>query len=351
MIYNRRLVDTTRGIVSFTQSLSRKYLKSKQKGMMRVGSWFFLVWFTAFSLSVVPSVMAFEAKVRFAGLFSTNRLPTGVPQSFGRMNNLFYNHHRGGEQSNSTKDIGPSNALSYYLIWTPGMLQKTLMSFTALLVTRLSFSSYFDTLGTVLNTSSKKYVWSTLLDYFVLPLLSSACCGIQLIINFMVGAGGCAGFNKYLGPLRPYFLAILLFATSLSMPFEQHLPSLIVKLLLAFLPELLHLYDTRRSNQKATQKNILPIQAVVQMLVPTMGCVACINKINTSIQKDGLGFVIKSKSWLNHSEEGGRTQVTFVASSEEEAHSIAQTLMNAVVGAGFNPCTIETLTLKKVGNH
>lgn len=313
--------------------------------MTRVGLWFFLVWCTVLSLLVLPSVMAFEGKILFTGFSSTTRLPFGMPKSPGRIDNLLHNDLRGGEQSNNTKDIIPSNALSYYLIWTPGMLQKTLVSITALLVARLSFRSYFDTFGLVFEALSKKHVWSTLLDSFVLPLLSSACCGIQLVINAMVGAGGCAGFNKYLGPLRPYFLAILLFATSLSIPFEKNLGIPVVKVLLAFLPELLYLHDTRLSKQKAIQDNILPIQAVIQMLVPTMGCVACINKINASIQDKGLGFVIESKSWLNHSEKGGRTKVTFAASSVEDANHIAQALVNAVVGAGFNPCTIESLTL------
>jgi hypothetical protein len=283
--------------------------------MTRVGLWFFLVWCTDLSLLVLPSVMAFEAKKLITGFSSTRRLPFGMANSPERINNLFHSFLRGGEHSNNDKDSRQSNALSYYLIWTPGMLQKTLVSITALIVARLSFRSYFDTIGLVFEASSKKYVWSTLLDSFVLPLLSSACCGIQLIINAMVGAGGCAGFNKYLGPLRPYFLAILLFATFLSMPFEKNSATPVVKLLLAFMPELLYLHDTRLSKQKAIQDNILPIQAVIQMLVPTMGCVACINKINSSIQDKGFGFVIKSKSWLNHSEKGGRTKVTFAASS------------------------------------
>jgi hypothetical protein len=40
----------------------------------------------------------------------------------------------------------------------------------------------------------------------VLGLLSSSCCVLQLLLN--VFSLGCAGFNTWLGPLRPLMLAI-----------------------------------------------------------------------------------------------------------------------------------------------
>ena len=41
-----------------------------------------------------------------------------------------------------------------------------------------------------------------------LGLLSSSCCALQLLLNYL--SFGCAGFNTVLGPLRPQFLAITL---------------------------------------------------------------------------------------------------------------------------------------------
>ena len=119
-------------------------------------------------------------------------------------------------------------------------------------------------------------------DLFLLPLLSSACCGIQLVINALVGASGCAGFNKWFGPLRPYFLGCLFSTTAVSI-FRRHGNFRFVWLqcILAFLPELVHLWNLHGPQRQigATPSH------TVDLSIASMGCVACIKKAGRRIPK------------------------------------------------------------------
>ncbi|KAI2497583.1 hypothetical protein MHU86_16937 [Fragilaria crotonensis] len=90
------------------------------------------------------------------------------------------------------------------------------------------------------------WILATSMEMILLPLLSSACCSIQLLINVMVGAGSYAGFNKHLGPVRPYFLVMLLsvvvpmIVTRNVMSWPEH----VVQLFVAFLPELVRVWNS-----------------------------------------------------------------------------------------------------------
>jgi hypothetical protein len=72
-----------------------------------------------------------------------------------------------------------------------------------------------------------------------------------------------------------------------------------------------------------------------------MGCVACINKINNSIQQHCSQQVQECESWLDSS--GGRSRVKFGAKTKEEANEIAESVAQAIRNAGFDPCTIESM--------
>jgi copper chaperone CopZ len=308
-----------------------------------MGSAMLLVWFC-----FLFRAFAFEPKGRaILGFPKASRFPARLPTSFKVTKKSSHDSlriNRGGEGHSN------NDALSYYLLSSPRMFSKTLLSMAVLFSTRLAFRSYFDSVGpiSISTGASSSHMMAIVFNSVVLPLLSSACCGIQLIINSMVGAGGCAGFNKLLGPLRPYFLAVLLFATSMSIPMKRNMVALTAfKLLLAFLPELLHAYNNRQTKPTKAQLQNWPVHADVEMAVPTMGCVACINKINNSIQNRGLGRILDSESWLNESEKGGRSRVLFVASSEDDAAEIAGVLVDAVVEAGFDHSTIESLKLTR----
>ena len=54
------------------------------------------------------------------------------------------------------------------------------------------------------------------------------------------------------------------------------------------------------------------IRAQAEMIIPGMGCVACINKINKSLQ--GFTNLVGSEAWLVDS--GGKARVQYVVASE-----------------------------------
>ncbi|CAD7925268.1 unnamed protein product [Amoebophrya sp. A120] len=81
--------------------------------------------------------------------------------------------------------------------------------------------------------------------YSLLPLLSSACCAFQLLLNaFSIG---CAGFNTVLGPVRPFFLAITILSQVLmwysiekwSIQRDQAILATVLAVVLSLLPEAL----------------------------------------------------------------------------------------------------------------
>ena len=130
-----------------------------------------------------------------------------------------------------------ASTLSYYLLWSPGLLQRTVVIFVAMLSLQLYMGRHFS-VPAPLRVSATVSLFSHIWHVFLLPLLSSACCGLQLVINVLVGAGGCAGFNKRLGPLRPFFLGAMLSTAAVSViQRHAHVRLLIFQCFLAFLPE------------------------------------------------------------------------------------------------------------------
>ncbi|KAI2504748.1 hypothetical protein MHU86_9684 [Fragilaria crotonensis] len=258
-------------------------------------------------------------------------------------------HHsaRGGGE----KDAYLTN-LSYYLVWSPTFLPKTFASFFLLLFARPFLAHRVALPAAPFVTAHRRGMMSILatsMEMILLPLLSSACCSIQLLINVMVGAGGCAGFNKHLGPLRPYFLGILL-SVVVPMIVTRNVmswPKLVVQLFLAFLPELVHVWNSnpfhlafgrlRSSTKEKTDSTLVHAQA--EMVIPGMGCVACINKINNSLQQ--CEIVTGSEAWLEGS--GGKASVVYVVDSEAKAEDVAIQLANVVREAGFDQCLIGTV--------
>lgn len=248
--------------------------------------------------------------------------------------------------------LSASSTLSYYLVWSPNMLARTAASFVGLLALRHLFGdhlvSFLDSTGSTAATQgSSTLIIQRFFGMVILPLLSSACCSVQLLINFMVGAGGCAGFNKHLGPLRPYFLGALLssvvprIVTSAVGSWTR----LGTQVLLAFLPEIVHVWntspvinrvlrETRKKSNSASESGTF--KAEVELTIPGMGCVACINKINSSLQK--VSSVSDSQAWLE--DQGGKAKIQYTAGSDDDAQEKALKFAEAVRGAGFDPCTV-----------
>jgi copper chaperone CopZ len=233
-------------------------------------------------------------------------------------------------------------------------------SLITLMVLRQASKPFHDQLD-VLVEQTASLPFAFILQLVILPVLSSACCGIQLAINALVGAGGCAGFNKYLGPLRPYFLALLFFATATSVPYHQSRNVMIrwigysvLRWFVALMPEMVYLWNVRavaagnitRKRRAEHNGEADTLVTTIEMTIPTMGCVACINKIDASMRRCAPDQIKEAKSWLEPSKQGGRALVRAVASTKEEADRLAQTLVNAVRDAGFQTCALDSIQIE-----
>jgi hypothetical protein len=246
---------------------------------------------------------------------------------------------------------------------------------------------------------------------FVLPLLSSSCCIIQLAINMLVGAGGCAGFNTILGPVRPYLLAFL---TYMNVMTGATIKQWIFRYVIAFMPEGVyfwneyqklqwlkqapqHHHQQRRqqstsSSSSSSASSVLVgsadnnsyttgtrtttanLQATVIVDIPTMGCVACINKIESNLRQQLLSYYgsssrsssssssnddnsddnsnntnndttiqwIGATSWLETTtkKKGGRAKVDFYVDSPKDVTIISQKVVDIIEQAGFHGTTI-----------
>ena len=219
---------------------------------------------------------------------------------------------RGGGTRNSPEEAPinetpkASNVLSYYLLWSPGMFKKTVYSVLVLALLRLASIAPG---GVVLQYS----------EPVLLPLLSSACCGIQLVINALVGAGGCAGFNKYLGPLRPYFLALLFYTTLITLPIKSNTATIlmwtrttVLRWFIALMPEMVQLWNSHHvaasiQRHAAVTQNADSNHALyttIELTIPTMGCVACINKIDSSLRQCAQEWNKPSHGWNRREKVG-----------------------------------------------
>jgi len=262
--------------------------------------------------------------------------------------------------ASTTGDVVKKNA-NYQLVWSPNFWKKMAISMALWLVAyyilKKSSISLENTLFSNDVQSCHGQPITTVNGFLrvfpssvVLPLLSSSCCAIQLIINALSG-WGCAGFNTFLGPIRPILLPLLLISTWTLLP-QRPLGWTFVSLFLAFLPELVDIWNTTRS-QQWQKKNIVeptsivspfPMEAKLRLDIPSMGCVACVNKIDTSIRQSKSAANIRGEtSWLNDgSAKGGMAELSILAKTKEEIDTITEEVLAAISDAGFQ-CSVESL--------
>ena len=255
------------------------------------------------------------------------------------------------DEMSTTKNNGniSRGAYSYYLLWSPGFGMKFFLTFFGLMALRLS--------GTIDRIFAMNFMQSSNVGSdLILPLLSSSCCLIQLLINAFVGASGCAGFNTVLGPFRPTFLAVLTFLTLVVS--KPKISVALLRIGLALLPEFIHVWNVamRSFRTKRRQENVsvlsgsgeaAPIISATMIVdVPTMGCVACINKIDSALQRqmDAKNNIVSAKTWLDSdSPKGGKTKVRFDATSEEELLNAKNQVLQTIEAAGFKGSSVVTL--------
>ena len=140
----------------------------------------------------------------------------------------------------------------YHLIWSPGAWKKLTVGTTTLFVVHATsglVSWSFGDLASSLATPT-----GSLFASIVLPMLASACCLLQLGLNLL--SVGCAGFNTVLGPVRPYFISLLLYLTVVSRV-SKHTMMMTsswrwttvtaMRWAVALLPEALHLWNNRET--------------------------------------------------------------------------------------------------------
>ena len=195
---------------------------------------------------------------------------------------------------------------------------------------------------------------SRLIRQLLLPLLSSSCCAVQLVIN-VIGIG-CAGLNTVLGPIRPLFLSLLVYSTAISYPGRQAglgtwCRNTATSFLFALMPELLHIWNNHSWRRREGRATLLSINAnvcvTVELDIPSMGCAACINKIDSTL--NGISGVINSRSWLIDDPKGGRARMVISAKSNHDFDEIIKSVVERVASSGF-PCTVDTMAVATVSH-
>jgi len=266
-------------------------------------------------------------------------------------------------------------AYSYHLLWTPGFARKVILS--TLLLT-IGHNFVFPRLVSS-STSNASMGWASSV---LLSLLASSCCLIQMIANVLISTVGCLGLNTALGPVRPYFFSLLLYVNALTINKGlSTIPQMAVRSIIALLPEGLHLWTNYRnqryrnnntevaeggavsatvnssinSNDSISKEpvNDGSINMVMELDVPTMGCVACINNIDSVMrqsqeQSTGSNKVRDVSSALYPDKaKGGKTVVLLSVGSTEEAEEIGNGLVGELDKLGFPGASItskETVT-------
>jgi len=248
--------------------------------------------------------------------------------------------------------IKASNVESYHLIWSTGALKKLAIGTVTLFLAN-SISSVMgggDFFQNVVDWMSQStyHPLASFVSNIVLPLLASACCMLQLWINLL--AGGCAGFNTVLGPVRPYFLSLLLYFTFTTARWRQ--PQWYgvsaARWSVALLPEALHVFnrylEDRQKRTAAAKVRTMPWQATIQLDIPTMGCVACINKIDAALRNVAPDRVVEAEAALNPlGAKGGQAKVRVMATSRDEIDQLLESLVLSVEKAGFAPCHLQSM--------
>jgi copper chaperone CopZ len=289
-----------------------------------------------------------------------------------------------------------SNSKSYYLIWSPGFMKQFLIAMTIILTTIRCCSFYniskWGGWGANFNIVT---ISTPFISNIILPLLSSSCCAIQLTINalssiFLAGTG-CVGFNSTLGPIRPYLLAITMIVYNYTNPFFRSLSSssppvlslLLLRYTIVFMPELVYWWNSILRSRWKRQKNTTTttngntnkkqdtensstdklLRATLVFDVPTMGCVACVNKIESSLRQSTVlkDYIASTDSWLvknakdgdnnNGSKSGGFAKIDICVESEKELDDVINNVVIAIEGAGFRGTTIKSKSMMNDDDH
>ena len=284
---------------------------------------------------------------------------TNVMFSGGARSNDLSTSSGGTKRSISASNINEDNASldSYYLLSS----KKVWFSIALYTVGLSSLQTVLNQMGALtFHPFVTKAFISSKLTHFILPHLANACCILQLIGNLFLGVG-CFGFNKIMGPCRPFFLSMLFLSTRSSI--HQYLPvwnHVFIPWMIALMPEWIHLFNTYLVKQfRAKQTNIVKtanetnvsdiLSAELELNISGMGCVACIQKIDSST-RNSSNNVKDASSWLlpkemNGQKKCGKAIVLIKGGSIKDLEHSATKVIQAVEKAGFQ-CDSKQLTIK-----
>lgn len=293
--------------------------------------------FYALFIIFIPVVSAFALKHHPQNLLSTRGAQTLSNPSTSNFSSTERYISNDDDQSSNIA-VSKANSIKYHLIWSQHFWKKTIVSTIIILLLDKRIPLYF-----------AKPCHQSRITAVALPLLSSSCCAIQLLINALSG-WGCAGFNSVLGPVRPILLSLLLFSTW-KLSSQRPIGWTILSLFLSLLPELVHTFNLIKTTQwkkrQISFQNTDVVTAKLQLAIPGMGCVACVNKIDASIRQcKSATRIAQEKSWLNAPEmgKGGMAELIISASSDEEVDDVVKSVISAIRDAGFE-CQKESLQI------
>ncbi len=144
-------------------------------------------------------------KVRCGGTMANNMAFLSLPKNNRRATSLFSTTSEEGDvvvvvanNSSPFDEVGRgTNNDKYHLIWSPKFWKKMVLSMAGWWAVS-SITTTVGVQGMSCHAPNTEGLQGVLSSSVVLPLLSSSCCAIQLIINALSG-WGCAGFNTFLG--------------------------------------------------------------------------------------------------------------------------------------------------------
>ncbi|GFH52452.1 hypothetical protein CTEN210_08928 [Chaetoceros tenuissimus] len=273
-------------------------------------------------------------------------------------NNISASSHPLYSSSSSASNSQPSSSVpssQYYLLLSSSIWRNITLQTMVLFILQAIFQKIKGTTSTVASchTSHSKiilflYKLMPILKQISLPLLSSACCILQLFLNAFFAGAGCAGFNTKLGPIRPYFVSILLFTSIQSFSVNGwRILQLFLSWCIALMPELIHFkneLNTQHTVNDAMYDGLASVndcrKAVVELDIQDMGCVACINKIDATLRSSSDLGIQDAKSWLNgDGVKGGKAKIELILedsySNENTIDLVVEKIVNLVKSTGF----------------
>lgn len=263
--------------------------------------------------------------------------------------------------SSSASNSQPSSFVpssQYYLLLSSSIWRNIALQTIGLFILQAIFQKIQGTTSTVASCHASHskiilflYKLVPILKQISLPLLSSACCILQLFLNAFFAGAGCAGFNTKLGPIRPYFVSILLFTSIQSFSIKaSSILQLFLSWCIALMPEIIH-FKNELNAQHAVNDAIYDGLAginckkvVVELDIQDMGCVACINKIDATLRSSTDLGIQDAKSWLNSDGvKGGKAKIELILedsySDENTIELVVDEIVNVVKKSGFQ-CSV-----------